>query len=84
MLASKAPGRIGDVQGAAGLIGIASASDEGVPGGMLAGDVVISWPVHFTETVSGPAARTYSFDFRKRVFLRPSGNGLLVVGIGIA
>jgi hypothetical protein len=86
-IASRAGKGFGAVQDAEGLTGIAAADDDGVPGGMLTGDVVISWPVHVTGTISSPAFPTRTvlpLDYRRRVYLRPSGEDLAVVGMEVA
>jgi hypothetical protein len=58
-------------------------ADEGVPGGLLAGDVAVSWPVHLTswhDGVERPASA--SSDYRHVVYLRALAGGLAIVGEG--
>ena len=75
------------------VIGILQASDGGVPGGLLAGDVIVSWPVHRTAWRSGREEahpRTdlgHGFglhelprDYRHVVYLRPVAGSLAVIG----
>jgi hypothetical protein len=75
------------------VLGILQASDGGVPGGLLVGDVIVSWPVHRTAWRSGrqePHPRTdlgHGFgsrelpsDYRHVVYLRPVAGSLAVIG----
>jgi hypothetical protein len=58
-------------------------SDEGVPGGMLAGDVVVSWRAHVTAWRDGAATReSASSNYTHIVYLRPIGGELAIVGEG--
>jgi hypothetical protein len=76
-------------------IALVHADDGGVPPGMRAGDVVVSWPVHRTYWRSGrsdPTPRAFvGFghgwvplwrDYVHLVVLRPEGSGLAVVSEG--
>jgi hypothetical protein len=75
------------------VLGVLQASDGGVPGGMLVGDVVISWPVHrtawrgarvephpLTDFQHGFGAHELPHDYRHVVYLRPLAGGLAVIG----
>lgn len=65
------------------VVGALRASDGGVPGGMLAGDVIVSWPVHRTAWRRGVARdESTSSRYRHVVYLRPVADGLAIVGEG--
>ena len=65
------------------VVGALRAGDGGVPGGMLAGDVVVSWPVHRTSWRGGVARdESSSSRYRHVVYLRPAADGLAIVGEG--
>jgi hypothetical protein len=58
-------------------------SDDGVPGGMLAGDVIVSWPVHLTSWRDGVLMpESASSDYTHVVYLRPIAGELAIVGEG--
>jgi hypothetical protein len=58
-------------------------SDDGVPGGMLAGDVIVSWPVHLTSWRDGVLMpESASLDYTHVVYLRPIAGELAIVGEG--
>jgi hypothetical protein len=65
------------------VVGALRASDDGVPGGMLAGDVIVSWPVHRTSWRGGVVRdEPGSSRYRHVVYLRPADDGLAIVGEG--
>jgi hypothetical protein len=58
-------------------------SDDGVPGGMLAGDVIVSWPVHLTSWRDGAGTRvSAAAEFTHLVYMRPIAGELAIVGEG--
>jgi len=63
------------------VLGVVTTDDGGVPGGMLAGDIVVSWPVRRTTWHEG---RREPLDrapvYRDFVYFRPTANGLAIVG----
>ena len=76
-------------------IAVVHADDGGVPAGMRAGDVVVSWPVHRTYWRAGrsdPAPRAFvghghesvplAQDYVHVVVLRPGDDGLAVISEG--
>jgi hypothetical protein len=84
---------VGLAQAGIEVLGVLQASDGGVPGGMLVGDVVISWPVHrtawrgghveahpLTDFEHGFGAHELPHDYRHVVYLRPLAGGLAVIG----
>ena len=59
------------------------ASDDGVPGGTLAGDVIVSWPVHLTSWRDGAVTRaSASSDYTHVVYPRTIAGELAIVGEG--
>lgn len=56
-------------------------ADDGVPGGLLAGDVAVSWPIHRQSWRHGAETRaSTSSDGRHVVYLRATAGGLAIVG----
>ena len=75
------------------VLGVLQASDGGLPGGMLVGDLVVSWPVHrtawrgaavdphpLTDFGHGFGAHELPHDYRHVVYLRPMAGGFAVIG----
>ena len=62
------------------VLDVVTTDDGGVPGGMLAGDIVVSWPVRRTTWHDG---RREPLDrapvYRDVVYFRPTANGLAIV-----
>jgi hypothetical protein len=77
-LATRGPKSINRLSTGIEVLDVVRADAGGVPGGMLAGDIVVSWPVRRTTWHEGRAEAASVF--RDFVYFRPTAGGLAIVG----
>jgi hypothetical protein len=80
-LATRIPKSVHRLSTGIEVLDVVKTDDGGVPGGMLAGDIVVSWPVRRTTWREG---REEPLDtapaYRRFVYFRPTAGGLAIVG----
>jgi hypothetical protein len=91
LLVTKLPKSIDHARDAVAMADVVTADDGGVPGGMLSGDVVVSWPVRGRTWHNGREEPNQRIDlgsstyetapvYRHFVYFRPTAGGLVLIG----